>query len=369
MSVIHIPPDATVLAMDVHKNTISTGVLEPGSMRVLVDKISTDDESIQRLIARFENPREVWACYEAGPTGFDLARVLRGVGMHCEVIAPSLIPTRQGDRVKTDARDARRLAELFRSGQLTAVRVPTPAEEAVRDLCRARADMVIDRTRARHRLDKFLLRHGRIWRGGSNWTVKHEAWVAAQRFDQRAATETFNHYRAALSARETAVKSIEADLLSWAGRPPFAELVSRFAAYRGIASLGALVLASEVGDWQRFPTAGTFMGFTGLVPTESSSGERQYRGGITHAGNVHLRTQLVESAWSYRARPLVGATLGRRQQGVHPDTIARSWAAQQRLCSRFRRLDARKHNRKVVVTAIARELAGFVWAEATANNN
>jgi transposase len=354
--------------MDVHKNTISTGVLEPGSSRVLVDKISTDDESIRRLIARFDKPREVWACYEAGPTGYGLARTLRTAGMRCEVIAPSLVPTRQGDRVKTDARDARRLAELFRGGQLVGVRVPTPAEEAVRDLCRARADMVIDRTRARHRLDKFLLRHGRIWRGGSNWTHKHETWIAAQRFDQRAETDTFNHYRAALSAREAAVTAIEADLLGWVERPPFGELVSRFAAYRGIAPLGALVLGAEVGDWRRFPTAAMFMGFTGLVPTERSSGEGQYRGGITHAGNVHLRTQLVESAWSYRARPLVGATLRRRQHGVHPDTIARSWAAQQRLCARFCRLDARKHNRKVVVTAIARELAGFVWAEATADN-
>jgi transposase len=167
---IHVPPEVVVLAMDVHKNTISTGVLEPGSTSMLVDRISTDDESIQRLIRRFEDPSRVWACYEAGPTGYELARTLRAAGMVCEVIAPSLIPTRQGDRVKTDKRDARRLASLFRGGQLSPVRVPTATEEAVRDLCRARADMVIDRTRARHRLEKFLLRHGRIWRGGQNWT-------------------------------------------------------------------------------------------------------------------------------------------------------------------------------------------------------
>jgi transposase len=288
--------------------------------------------------------------------------------MRCEVIAPSLIPKAPGDRVKTDKRDARRLARLFRAGQLTAVRVPTPAEEAVRDLCRAREDMVIDRTRARHRLDKFLLRHGRIWRDGSNWTAKHESWVRAQRFDEPAMTDTFNHYLATLSVRDAAVASIEADLWPWSQRPPFAEVVSRFAAYRGITPLGGLVLASEVGDWQRFPTAGMFMGFTGLVPSEHSSGEYRHRGGITHAGNSHLRTQLVESAWSYRSRPRIGATLAKRQAGVHPDTLARSWTAQQRLCGRFRRLDARKNNRKVVVTAIARELAGFIWAEAVADN-
>lgn len=365
---IHVPPDAVVLAMDVHKNTISTGVLEPGSTQVLVDKISTDDESIRRLVRRFDDPGRVWACYEAGPTGYELARMLRTAGMRCEVIAPSLIPTRQGDRVKTDKRDARRLASLYRGGQLSPVRVPTVAEEAVRDLCRARADMVIDRTRARHRLGKFLLRHGRIWRGGDNWTLKHDAWIRAQRFDERALTETFNHYRSTLSAREAAVAAIEADLLPWAERPPFAELVARFAAYRGVTPLGGLTLAAEVGDWRRFPTAGMLMGFTGLTPTERSSGERQNRGGITHAGNRHLRTQLVESAWSYKARPAVGATIRARQDRVHPDTVARSWAAQQRLCGKFRRLDARKNNRKVVVTAIARELAGFLWAEATATN-
>lgn len=368
MSVIHVPPGVTVLAMDVHKNTISTGVVEPGSTEVLVDKISTDDESIRRLIARFEDPTQVWACYEAGPTGYELARTMRTARMRCEVIAPSLIPTRSGDRVKTDKRDASRLATLFRGGQLTSVRVPTATEEAVRDLCRARADMVIDRTRARHRLDKFLLRHGRIWRGGTNWTLRHEGWMRSQRFDERALTETFNHYLATMSARDSAVTAIEADLLPWADRAPFTDLVSRFAAYRGVTPLGGLTLASEVGDWRRFPTASMFMGFTGLTPTERSSGERQHRGGITHAGNVHLRTQLVEAAWAYKARAAVGATLRKRQQGIHPDTIARSWAAQQRLCGRFHRLDARKHNRKVVVTAIARELAGFLWAEAVATN-
>lgn len=311
--------------MDVHKNTISTGVLEPGSMQVLVDKISTDDESIRRLIARFDDPNRVWACYEAGPTGYELTRTLRAAGMACEVIAPSLIPTRAGDRVKTDRRDAQRLATLFRGGQLTAVQVPTTTEEAVRDLCRAQADMVIDRTRARHRLDKLLLRHGRIWRGGTNWTLEHETWISSQRFDGRALTETFNHYRATLSARDTAVTAIEADLLPWAERAPFADPVSRFATYRGVTPLGGLTLASEVGDWRRFPTASMFMAFTGLTPTERPSGEHQYRDGITHAGNIHLRTQLVEAAWAYKARAAIGATLRKRQDRIHADSPWVRW--------------------------------------------
>ncbi len=363
---INVPPDVRVLAMDVHANTISMGLLESGSDTPLLDKISSDDESVRRLVARFEDPRRVWACYEAGPTGYELARLLRAGGVHCEVIAPSLIPSRPGDRVKTDRRDARRLALLFRAGQLSAVRVPTVAEEAVRDLCRARADMVIDRTRARHRLGKFLLRHGRVWRGGDNWTLKHQAWLRAQRFEERALNETLAHYQATLSAREAAVEAIDADLAACCDREPFADAVRRLSAYRGITELGALTLASEVCDWRRFPTAGMFMAFTGLVPSENSSGERTRRGGITHAGNTHLRTQLVEGAWAYKAKPQVGALLRRRQEGLDPAVVSRAWAAQLRLCGKFRRLDARKGNRKTVVTAVARELAGFVWAEMTA---
>jgi transposase len=356
----------TILGLDVHKNTISAAILRPGEDVADVEKISSDDDAVRRLIARVGDPRRLRACYEAGPTGYELARLLKALGIGCEVIAPSLIPTAPGDRVKTDKRDARRLARLYRAGELVAIRIPTVAEEAVRDLCRARADMVIDRTRARHRLGKFLLRHGRIWRGGDNWTLKHQAWILAQHFDDLALEATYAHYRATLTAREVAVEAIDADLACWYGRPPFADTVARLSAYRGITHLGALSLAAEVCDWRRFGTAGTFMAFTGLTPSEHSSGERSHRGHITHAGNVHLRTQLVESAWAYRSRPGVGVDLRRRQEGLEGDTVARAWAAQVRLCGRFRRLDERKTNRNIVVTAIARELAGFVWAEMTA---
>jgi transposase len=357
----------THLGLDVHKNTISVAVLGPDDESGTVDKISSDFDAVRHLVGRFEDSSRLRACYEAGPTGYELQRELSRLGVACEVIAPSLIPTAPGDRVKTDKRDARRLARLLRAGELTAIRVPSVAEEAVRDLCRARADMVIDLTRARHRLGKFLLRHGRIWRDGENWTLKHHAWINAQKFEDPALQTTYAHYRATLSARESAVTAIEADLVGWYDREPFAETVTRLAAYRGITQLGALTLATEVCDWRRFPTAGSFMGFCGLVPSEHSSGERTRRGHITHAGNLHLRTQLVESAWAYKSSPALGATIKRRQAGVDPEVIARAWTAQQRLCGRFRRLDARKTNRNVVVTAIARELAGFVWAEMTTN--
>ena len=358
--------DCIHLGLDVHKNTISVGVLEPDAETPRTDKISSDWDAVKHLLARFDDLSRLRVCYEAGPTGYELARLLRAAGVACEVIAPSLIPTAPCDKVKTDRRDCARLARLHRAGELVAIRIPTVAEEAVRDLCRARADMVIDQTRARHRLGKFLLRHGRVWYGGTNWTFKHEEWVRSQRFDDLALTATFNHYRATLTAREAAVAAIEADLVSWFTRAPFADAVSRLCAYRGITQVGALTLASEVCDWRRFPSAGAFMGFCGLVPSEYSSGERVHRGHITHAGNLHLRTQLVESAWAYKSKPAVGATIARRQVGLDPAVTARAWAAQLRLCGRFRRLEARKSSRNVVVTAIARELAGFIWAEMTA---
>jgi transposase len=354
------------LGLDVHKNSISVGVLGPDDEVPVTDKISADPDAVRRLVARFSDPSRLRACYEAGPTGYELARQLGSLGVRCEVIAPSLIPVAPGDRVKTDKRDCRRLARLHRAGELVAVRVPSVAEEAVRDLCRARADMVIDQTRARHRLGKFLLRHGRVWRDGENWTLKHRAWIAAQRFDDLALTTTLAHYRATLAAREAAVTSIEADLAGWFTREPFDDPVARLAAYRGITHLGALTLASEVCDWRRFPNAAAFMGFCGLVPSEYSSGERTQRGHITHAGNLHLRTQLVESAWAYKSRPSLGPGITRRHGGLDPEVVARAWKAQLRLCGRFRRLDERKTSRNVVVTAIARELAGFVWAEMTA---
>jgi transposase len=363
-SVSHLAP--IHLGLDVHKDTISVGILLPDQQVPAVDRIAHDEPSIRRLVGRLGDPRRLRACYEAGPTGFELARLLHSMGVSCQVIAPSLIPRAPGDKVKTDTRDCRRLARLHRAGELVCVRIPTPAEEAVRDLCRTRADLVADRTRARHRLSKFLLRHGRVWRGGVAWTQSFDRWLASQRFDQPALTTTFGHYRAVLEIRDVQLEAVEADLAIWQDQGPFADTVHRLAAYRGVTRLGGLTLASEVGDWRRFPRASAFMGFCGLVPSEYSSGPQTRRGHITRAGNTHLRTQLVESAWAYQHRPSVGTTIAARQQGLDPQVIARAWTAQLRLCGRFRRLAARKTAKTVVATAIARELAGFLWSEMTA---
>jgi transposase len=359
-------PDAVFLGLDVHKDSISAGILNPGQESADVEKIFNDAESVRRLVGRFAEPRLVWACYEAGPTGYDLHRFLVSLGVHCAVVAPSMIPKAPGDKVKTDSRDCRRLARLHRAGELVAIRVPSPLEEAVRDLCRTRGDMVEDLTRARNRLGKFLLRHSRIWRGGSAWTHKHEAWLTAVSFDEPALQTTFEHYRAVVVTRDAQLAAVESDLAAWITRAPFAAPVRRLGAYRGVTAMGALSLQAEVCDWRRFGRAEQMMGFVGLVPSEYSSGGSTRRGHITKAGNTHLRAQLVESAWAYQHRPYVGAEIAKRQQGLAPETVARAWAAQLRLCGRFRHLASRKNTKSVVAAAVARELSGFLWAEMTA---
>lgn len=282
------------------------------------------------------------------------------------VVAPSRTPRGSGDRVKTDRRDAERLARLLRAGELTAVRVPTAREEAVRDLCRTRADLVDDRRRTQQRLGAFLLRHGEVYEK-SPWTKTHREWLGSLRFPLSGLQSTLNHYLAHLDLGDQSVSAIETDLEPYFDREPFVDAVHRLAAYRGISYLGGLTLATEVCDWQRFPTAAHFMGFVGLVPSENSTGGSQHRGSLTKAGNSHVRTQLIEGAWAYQHRPRIGARLQRRQQGCDPDTLARSWTAQQRLHRKFWQLQKRKHNKGVVVAAVARELAGFVWAEMTAD--
>ena len=357
----------THLGMDVSKNSISVAVLEPDSDHAVIDRIFHDEPSVRRLINAFPNPAKLWTCYEAGPTGYDLHRLLTSMGVRCEVIAPSLVPKGRGDRIKTDKRDARRLAGLHRAGELVAIAVPAPAQEAVRDLCRTRGDMVEDLTRARNRLTKFMLRHSRVWRGGSNWTFKHERWLATQHFEDRALAATYQHYRATVAIRHAALEAVEADLEPWCARNPFGAQVGRLAAYRGVTHLGGLCLAAEVFDWRRFPRARPFMSFTGLVPSEHSSGDSAHRGNITKAGNAHVRAQLIEAAWAYQHRPSVGAHIRRRQEGLTPETVARAWSAQLRLSGRFRALAARKNVKSVVAAAVARELAGFLWAEMTAD--
>ncbi len=353
------------LGMDVSMNTIVVGVLRPGEEMPVVDRVFHDEESIRRLIGRFPDRRVLSVCDEAGPGGCELYRLLTSMGVACEVIAPSLIPKGASDRVKTDKRDAIRLARLHRAGELTAIRVPTPAEEAVRDLVRARADVLDDRKRMQQRLNAVLLRHGRIWRGGSKWTRAHRAWIGRQGFDEPALKGVVATYRGGLAAREAELAAVEAELAAWAAAPPLAATVTRLGAYRGIAQVTAMTLATEVVDWRRFATARAFMGFSGLIPSEYSSGDRSRRGTITKAGPVGVRTALVEAAWAYHHRPGIGVTRSRRQTGASAEALARSWTAQQRLCAKYKKMTGHGKPPAVAVVAIARELAGVVWAEMT----
>ena len=255
MSSLTSPAGAIHLGMDTSKNTIVVAVLMPGEEVPVVDRMWNEEGSVRHLVGRFPDRAALRACYEAGPCGFELHRLLTSMGVACDVVAPALIPKGTRDRVKTDKRDAIRLARLHRAGELTPIRVPSPAEEAVRDLVRVRHALLADCKRGRQRITAMLMRHGRIWRAGPAWTQAHEQWIAAQCFDEPTLASAPAHYRAALDTRLAELAAVESELASWAGRTPLGPAVARLGCYRGIAELNGLTLAAEVVDWRRFPTA------------------------------------------------------------------------------------------------------------------
>jgi transposase len=326
-------------------------------------RIGSDPESVRRLIGRFPDRSLLRVCYKAGPTGYGLARQLWSMGISCQVIAPSLVPVAAGDRVKTDRRDARRLARLYRAGELTAISVPTPSQEAVRDLCRARLDLMTDRGRTRRRLLAlcFAARHRlprRAELDGHASKVAGDGQFPGAGHDRDVRPLPGRDRRSGCSAGRGRLR-----LDALVHRTRLRRADEPLAAYRGVAELTALTLVSEVGDWRRFATAPQFMSYLGMVPSEHSSGLTQRRGHLTKAGSSELRRLLIEAGWHYRHVPAIGVQLASRQRRVEAETIARSWKAQQRLCGRFHRLSNRIDTRSVVVTAVARELAGFLWAE------
>jgi transposase len=277
-----------------------------------------------------------------------------------------LIPRRPGDRIKTDQRDAGHLAVLYRAGALTAIHIPTEQEEAARDLLRCREDIRADLLRARHRLSKFLLRHGRRFTATKKaWSKRHDAWLRAQTWPIAALDQTHQAYLRAVDEVVARLRDVEQDLRALLELEPLRPRVQRLRCFRGIDDLTALTIAAELGDPRRFATAPSTMAFVGLVPSEHASGTKRAQGSITKTGNAHLRRVLVESAWHYRHHPFVSATLRARQQGAPADAIARAWAAQQRLHRRYARLAARRKPKQHIVTAVARELTGFVWAALT----
>jgi transposase len=348
------------VGLDVHARSIRLAVVRADE---LLDErtLPYDEEQVERLLRRWPGAR---CCYEAGPTGFGLFRHLSERGIDCAVVAPGLVPQRPGDRVKTDPRDARKLARLHAGGLLEPIHVPSRELEAARDLVRAREDARLDRMRDRQRLSKFCLRHGRLL-PTSGWTMLRRKWLGGQRFEYVAEQLTFDSYLHAVDLVDARIVQLERAIRETAEQGPWAELVGRLRCLRGIDTLTALGLAAEIGDFTRFKTAEDLMAFVGLVPTEHSSGERRRQGSITKVGNSHVRRLLVESAWHARRRPTVGYQLARRQRGQDAAVIERAWRCQQRLHQRWQRMAGRGKPQQKIVVACARELAGFVWAIAT----
>jgi transposase len=349
------------VGLDVHKESIVIAVADEGrSEPQVVREIPHDVPRLMRELQRLRKDGALRCCYEAGPTGFGLCRALREAKIDCVVIAPSLIPAQVGSRVKTDKRDAIKLARFHRSGDLTAVHVPDEATEAMRDLERARDDAKNAQRVARHQLSKFLLRHGRRY-GKPTWTKAHLDWAKTQQFDHEAHNRVLVDYVHAVEEASARVARFDKDIAelveTWSLKP----LVAALQALRGIQLLSAVAIAAELGSVTRFDHPRKLMSFVGLVPSERSSGETVRRGGITRTGNKHLRRLLVEAAWSYRFRPLVGQRLRARSAGLSDAVRSIGWNAQRRLHDRYRRLSGRGKPKNQVVTAVARELCGFIW--------
>jgi len=352
------------VGLDVHAKSIAVAVAGKSGTERYVGKIPNRIESIRKLVKKLGPKDELRVCYEAGPCGYVLYWQLTKMGVACEVVAPTLIPVKSGDRVKTDRRDALKLAHCYRNGDLTAVWVPDAEHEAVRDVVRAREAAKKDQRKARHRLQKFLLRHGHQRPIGVNsWTAKHGAWLNSLRFEIGALQSTFTDYRHEVEHAGDRIVRLEAAIDEAVEQAP-AELravIAGLQALRGIAKTSAVGIAVEVGKFSRFPNPRQLMGYSGVVPSEHSSGDDPKRGGITKTGNSHLRRLLVESAWSYRHQPRMYPALRKRQKDLAPAVSEISWRAQVRLSGRYRKLCARGKPSQKVITAVARELLGFIW--------
>jgi transposase len=355
----------TYVGLDAHKISIHFAILFPGRTRAVQGSLANEATGLRRFARKMkrEAPGRVVCAYEAGPLGYALQRRLRGEGLECQVVAPSLIPVKPGDRIKTDRRDASKLTELLRAGLLTEVQPPTPAQEAVRDLCRAREDAKQDQTRCRHRLTKFLLRRGITWtRGRRAWTQAHRDWLRGLHLGEAADQVIFDDYLLGIEQMVGRVEALEAQMEVVSQQAPYAAPVRWLRCFRGIDTITALTVVTELHDFRRFQSARELMAYLGLVPSEQSSAEKHRRGPITKAGNTHVRRVLIESAWHYRHQPRVGYKLQKRRAGQPARVIAIADRAQQRLHARYRRLLERGKPQNKVVTAVARELVGFLWA-------
>lgn len=355
----------TYVGLDVHMKDIVVAMLKPGETEPIEWKLRNEAAAVRRLAKRLrkEATDELLCVYEAGPCGYVLQRQLLADDVPTEIVAPSLIPVKPGERIKTDRRDARKLAESARARTLTFVQPPTRADEAVRDLSRCREDAAEDLTRARHRLSKMLMRRGFVFRQGRNWTGKHRKWLRSLCFEEPATQAVFDDYLAAIEAIEDRIRSLNAHLETIAAEEPYRERVGWLRCFRGIGTVTAMTILAELHDFRRFEDPRRLMAYLGLVPGEHSSGGKTRRSGITKTGNCHVRRALVETAWHYRHRPAVGKALAARRTDQPAEVIRIADRAQRRLHRRFHRLVLHrgKPSQKAIV-AVARELVGFLWA-------
>ena len=351
------------VGLDVHKDTIAMALAQAGREPArLVGTLAHDVTKLLKALARLGPPGQVHVVYEAGPTGYGLQRALAAKGYLCQVIAPSQIPKRAGDRIKTDRRDSLRLAECSRAGELRAVWIPEPADEAIRDLARAREDAVHGRTQARHQLKGFLLRHGVRFEGRTSWTKTYYRWLGTLNFPVRASHTAFTEYWQAVQGADQRVDRLTQALAGSIAGWRFEPVVLALQALRGIAAVSAIGLVAEIGDLRRFEHPRKLMGYLGLVPSQRSSGERVARGSITKTGNAHARRLLTEAAWNYRFKARIGCQAQQRQEKLDQPIRDLAWKAQLRLTKRFTSLSTRGVQVNKVCVAVARELTGFIWA-------
>ena len=350
----------SLVGLDVHATKIVAAVLDAETGELQYFTLGGDVSEAAGLCAGL--PRPVRAAYEAGPTGYGLARELAQRRVQCVVAAPSKIPRAAGDRIKTDRRDAEHLVRLLLAGKLHAVRVPGAEEEALRDLVRAREAVRADLMRCRHRLSKLLLRHGLRFDDGQAWTQRHRDWLAEVKLDWPAAQATLLDVQGAIDALMHRRDALDREIVALLPCSPWAVQAGRLRCLRGIDTLTAVGLCSEIGDFERFARAEQLMSYVGLVPSESTTGHKRRLGAITKTGSGHARRLLVEAAWHYRNPPRLGRELQDRQAGQPAAAVAISWSAQQRLHRTWQRLEQRAKRRTIIAVAAARELTGFCWA-------
>jgi len=367
MSSIAAPASSTIyLGLDVHKESVTVAVLPEGATApTRLERLPNDFAKLRRFINRLAEQGELRACYEASGAGYVLQRAMREWGYQCEVIAPSLIPTKPGVQRKHDKHDAAQLARLYRAGELTIVRIPSEAEERVRDVVRCRETFQRELLKSRHYILKFLARRGFVYREGTNWSRPHLRWLEQLAGGASSlAPEDLLVYREYLALFEYKLQrreELDRQIEELALTPSLAQAVNRLQCFRGISVHTAMVLATELVDWRRFDHPRQLSAYLGLVPSEHSSGNRERKGSITKAGNSHCRHVLVHAAWSYRHRPQIGDQLKARQKGQPASVVAHAWKAQQRLHKRYTHLAYRKQP-QVAVVAVARELVGFLWS-------